>query len=57
MKIFTWPFRKFFSYVCGKLLSGYVESEFNLKNFAYNNGALCLYDIALSPPVLKFVIS
>eukprot|EP00826_Nyctotherus_ovalis_P016587 TRINITY_DN14805_c0_g1_i2.p3 TRINITY_DN14805_c0_g1~~TRINITY_DN14805_c0_g1_i2.p3 ORF type:complete len:106 (-),score=21.28 TRINITY_DN14805_c0_g1_i2:471-788(-) len=55
MQIVTWPFRKFFSYICKKLLSDYLEPGSYFRKFEYSDGALCLHDIALNPPVFFFL--
>jgi len=49
MQIVTWPFKKFFAYVCGKVLAGYLDSDFNIHKFGYKDGCLYINDIGLSP--------
>ncbi len=55
MEIVTWPFRRFISYVCGKLLAGYLASDLDFQKLGYHDGALSVRDIVLNPAVLSSV--
>jgi len=51
MQFVTWPFRKFLSYLCGKMLTGYLDADSLIHNLTYSDGALCVRDISLNPSV------